>query len=109
MLLQLLPGQKSGLRLPRTSGNSGHKDQSDLGQSYTSTWYAQPWVSHNFHLLNKVARQIWCRESEFLSQSSSQIIRRLGQSDAVSVIDLALHQVTKMDLDRHCGACCWPD
>lgn len=64
------------------------------------------WVSHDVRFLNKVARQLWRREGTIPTQSSSQIIRRLGQSDAVSVIDLVFHGVTKMGQNRHCGACC---
>lgn len=66
------------------------------------------WVFYIVHLLNEVARQLWRREGELQKQSPTQIFRRLGQSDAVSVIDLAFQRVSKMDQKRRCGASCWP-
>lgn len=45
--------------------------------------------------LNKVARKLGNCESSLHPQSSSQIVRRLGQGDAVSVLDLAFGWITK--------------
>lgn len=49
------------------------------------------WVSYDVLFLSKVSRLLWCRAGTVPTQSSSQIIRRLGQSDALSVVDLAFH------------------
>ena len=59
------------------------------------------WVSCVVCFLNEAVRQLWRREGTISTQSSPKIVWCLGESDAVSVIDIALQLVIERGR-------CWP-
>ena len=58
------------------------------------------WVSCVVCFLNETVRQLWRREGTISTQSPSKIVWCLGESDVVSIIDIALQWVIKR------GRCC---